>query len=99
MENKNDINKLLDELDDQVTPLKINYMQVIPHSQFYTDIQRIIKTLKSTNYDKEYILTALENTLKNGYNIYKTNEVLESNVKILKDLNDTIENSLKQIKI
>lgn len=49
-----------------------NYHHVVPDSQFYTDLEQIITSLKSGVYDREYMIIGLQNSIKNGYNLRKT---------------------------
>lgn len=58
----------------------INYMQVIPNSQFYTNIEQILNYLNYLKYPipgtsneeaLKYLVIGLQNTIKNGYNIQK----------------------------
>lgn len=68
-----DVNKSY-ESDSTISAVAIDYMYVVPNSQFYGDLDQIIQTIKCThdlNASREYILIGLENTVKNGYKLIK----------------------------
>lgn len=47
-----------------------NYMQVVPNSHFWTDLNQIITSFDVTPVPtKEYLLIGLNNTIKNGYKL------------------------------
>ena len=46
---------------------EVNYMQVVPGSQYYTDIDQILESLKST--DLEWVKVGLQNSKNRGYNL------------------------------
>jgi hypothetical protein len=51
--------------------LNVNYLQVIPNSHYWTDLNQIINGLDSAPQDmtKDYLLIGLGNTIKNGYKL------------------------------
>jgi hypothetical protein len=53
------------------TPASINYMQVIPNSHYWSDLNQIITNynLQPEELTKDYLLTGLLNCIKNGYKI------------------------------
>jgi inhibitor of KinA sporulation pathway (predicted exonuclease) len=53
---------------------KTNYLQNIPDSQFYNDLYQIMYSLKVDTISKVYIIKGIENTIKNGYKLIKTND-------------------------
>lgn len=56
----------------------------VKDSQFYTDINMLIATIRNvkidasmtTQKDLDYIIKGLENTLDKGYNIYSNQDVI-----------------------
>jgi hypothetical protein len=46
-----------------------NYMQVVPNSHFWTDLNQLISALDVNPPDKEYLQIGLNNTIKNGYKL------------------------------
>lgn len=49
----------------------MNYIQVLPNSHYWTDLNQIINGLDNAPQDmtKEYLLIGLRNTIKNGYRL------------------------------
>jgi hypothetical protein len=55
-----------------ITNESLRFMQVVPESHFFTDLTQIIDYIQSNaTIDKKHLLTGLENTIKNGYNLKK----------------------------
>jgi len=52
-----------------------NYNYVVPDSHFWTDLNCLINYLKSTKVSRKYLLTGLNNTIKNGYEIALVEEL------------------------
>lgn len=57
-----------------------HFFYVVPNSHFWTDINQILEWLKAhkmreKTIDIEFLRIGLENTLKNGYNIRKTEDI------------------------
>lgn len=50
----------------------IQYLQVIPDTQFFTDLEQILACLQLNWDNQEYMITALKNTIANGYKIIPT---------------------------
>ena len=48
---------------------KINYVQTVPNSHFWTDLNQLIVSLDVNPPDKEYLQIGLNNTIKNGYKL------------------------------
>jgi len=51
------------------------YTQVVPDSHFWTDLEQLLEFFKHQDMSKEYLLTGLENTKKNGYEIQELKTV------------------------
>jgi len=47
----------------------IRYSQVQPSSHFWTDLEQLLEFFKHQEMSQEYLLTGLNNTLKNGYDL------------------------------
>lgn len=45
------------------------YTRVVPDSHFWTDLEQLLEFFKHQEMSQEYLLTGLENTKKNGYEI------------------------------
>jgi hypothetical protein len=54
------------------TSASVNFMQEVPNSHYWTDLNQIIANYNAENLTKDYLVTGLLNTLKNGYNIKST---------------------------
>lgn len=56
-------------------PAATNYCQVLPDSQFYTDLEQLIRCLELMGKVKwmtpEYMIVGLTNSLKQGYQLRK----------------------------
>lgn len=44
-----------------------NFMQIEPNSQFYTELDQILRSLQSGAYDREYMIIGLQNTIDRGF--------------------------------
>ena len=75
-----------------------NFLSVIPNSEFFISLNQIIAWVEQQDLSKEELLLRLKNSMKNGYDLYKTTEILENNVNELKELNKKIEEVLKKVK-
>jgi hypothetical protein len=61
-----------------------NYIQTIPDSQVYTDIDQLIETIKTLEFkvnnsiliedEIHYILVGLQNSKKQGFNLKRTQD-------------------------
>jgi len=49
--------------------ISTDYVQVVPDSHFWTDLNHLINCLELTKVSKQYLITGLNNTIKNGYEI------------------------------
>lgn len=49
----------------------VNFVQVVPDSQFYTALEQIIISLEAGSdvIDTDHIIVGLKNTIKNGYKL------------------------------
>ena len=54
-----------------------NYYHVVKDSQFFDNLEQILSAVSGNNpaMDKDYIIKAIENTIKNGYILIKKEEV------------------------
>lgn len=48
-----------------------NYLQVIPDSQYFTELEQIIACLQLNWNNQEYMITALKNSITMGYKLTK----------------------------
>lgn len=51
------------------------YSRVVPDSHFWTDLEQLLEFFKHQEMSQEYLLTGLENTLKNGYDLQELRKV------------------------
>jgi len=47
------------------------YTQVVSDSHFWTDLEQLLEFFKHQELSKEYLLSGLKNTMKNGYDLQK----------------------------
>jgi len=52
-------------------PLNIEYLQVIPNSQYFTELEQILACLQLNWDNQEYVITALKNSIAMGYKLTK----------------------------
>lgn len=57
-----------------------NFVQVVPNSQSFTDLNQIETCLSSKFFDKEYILQGIQNTIKNGYELKQNLDYVKDNL-------------------
>lgn len=61
----------------------IMYMHVVENSHRWTDLKQMLEWLKylelTENVKWDYLKTGLENTLNNGYNLFKLDELIKQN--------------------
>lgn len=55
----------------------VNYVQVVPESHFWTDLEQLLEFFKHQEMTQEYLLTGLENTKKNGYELQQLKNVTD----------------------
>jgi len=48
-----------------------NYLQVVPDSQYFTDLEQILTCLQINWNNQEYMITALKNSIAMGYKLVK----------------------------
>lgn len=47
------------------------YTRIVQDSHFWTDLEQLLEFFKHQEMSQEYLLTGLENTMKNGYDLQK----------------------------
>lgn len=52
-------------------PIIATYMQVIPDSQYFTELEQILACLQLNWDNQEYMITALKNSINMGYKLIK----------------------------
>lgn len=74
------------------TPASINFMQVVPNSHYWTDLNQIITNynLQSEELTKEYLLIGLLNCIKNGYQIKGEVEYFDKEITIFRSVEDMV---------
>lgn len=50
-------------------PIITSYMQVIPDSQYFTELEQILACLQLNWDNQEYMITALKNSINMGYKL------------------------------
>lgn len=53
----------------------IRYMKEVPSSHYWTDLEQLLEFFNHQEMSQEYLLTGLENTKKNGYDIHELKNV------------------------
>lgn len=51
------------------------YSRVVPNSHFWTDLEQILVFFEHQDIEQEYLLTGLENTVNNGYDLMEIKKV------------------------
>jgi len=67
------------------------YSQVVPSNHFWTDLEQLLEFFKHQEISKEYLLTGLKNTKKNGYDIQELKKLDEQYSPSFIDVDNMIE--------
>lgn len=60
-----------EQLTEPMPVMEIAYLQVIPDSQYFTELEQILVCLQLNWDNQEYMITALKNSISKGYKMIK----------------------------
>lgn len=66
---------IIDAFNEKKYTASSNYMQVVPNSHFWTDLNQLVAAFDVNSPDKEYLLIGLNNTIKRRYKLKSMKEI------------------------